>query len=138
MFFSNTTAIIGIGLLLNVVAISMSRERKYQGPPKFFKSLFSGSLGRCLCLGNYYHQVRIKSSTKMQILKYPHLFQVSATHQRLVLELSDLQAESTDCGEDEQGSATASNGGVSTVGGAGRDFVQHGSGMRYSTSHFLL
>ena len=72
------------------------------------------------------------------MLKYPHPSQVSATHQRLVLELSDLQAESTDCGEDEQGSATASNGGVSTVGGAGRDFVQHGSGMRYSTSHFLL
>jgi len=115
MFFSNTTAMIGIGLLLNVVAISMSRERKFQGPPKFLKSLFSGTLGRCLCLGNYYHQV-------------------SATHQRLVLELSDLHAESTDCGEDEQGSATASNGGVSTVGGGGGrgtfdpDFVRHGSG----------
>ena len=65
--------------------------------------------------------------------------QVSATHQRLVLELSDLHAESTDCGEDEQGSATASNGGVSTVGGGGGrgtfdpDFVRHGSGMIFST-----
>ena len=66
MFFSNTTAMIGIGLLLNVVAISMSRERKYQGPPKFFKSLFSGSLGRCLCLGNYYHQVTNTSSSNIQ------------------------------------------------------------------------
>lgn len=66
-------------------------------------------------------------------------FQVSATHQRLVLELSDLHAESTDCGEDEQGSATTSNGGVSTVGGGGRgtfdpDLVRHGSGMRFITS----
>ena len=94
-------------------------------------------LGQLLSPGNTHARIFAQDA-----LKYPHFPQVSATHQRLVLELSDLQAESTDCGEDEQGSATASNGGVSTVGGAGRgrggfdpDFVQHGSGMRYSTSN---
>ncbi len=71
MFYSNTTALIGIGLLLNVTCISMARERKYSGPPKFLKMLFSGSVGKCLCLGHYYHQV-------------------SATHQRLFLELTDM------------------------------------------------
>ncbi len=59
MFYSNTTAMIGIGLLLNVSCISMSRERKFQGPPKFLKALFAGTLGKCLCLGNYYHQVSV-------------------------------------------------------------------------------
>ena len=66
MFFSNTTAMVGIGLLLNVVAISMSRERKFQGPPKVLKALFSGTLGRCLCLGNYYHQVGSKAQDEVQ------------------------------------------------------------------------
>merc|ERR1719350_471913 len=49
----------------------MARERKYSSPPKFLKRLFAGALGKILCLGNYYHQV-------------------SSTHHRLVLELSDM------------------------------------------------
>ena len=56
-FYSNITALIGIAVLLNVVCMSMARERKYNSPPKFLKNAFSGYLGQLLCLGNYYHQV---------------------------------------------------------------------------------
>jgi hypothetical protein len=56
-FFSNTTALIGIAILLNVVCISMAREKKYSSPPKMLKNFFSGCGGRFLCLGNYTHQV---------------------------------------------------------------------------------
>ena len=80
-FYSNTTALIGLGLLQNVTILSMTRERKHTGPPKVLKMLFSGSFGKCLCLGHYYHQV-------------------SFTHQRLVLELTDM-AESDQ--QEEQG-----------------------------------
>lgn len=86
MFYSNTTALIGLGMLLNVTCVSMSRERKYSGPPKMLKMLFSGSLGKCLCLGNYYHQV-------------------SSTHQRLFLELTDMaesEQQTEDCQERPQ------------------------------------
>ena len=67
-FFSNTTALIGIAIMLNVVCIGMARERKYSSPPKFLKNFFSGFGGRLLCLGNYTHQVGAKSfsgTTKM-------------------------------------------------------------------------
>lgn len=70
-FYSNITALVGIAVLLNVVCMSMARERKYSSPPKFLKNTFSGYLGKCLCLGNYYHQV-------------------SSTHQRLTVELTDM------------------------------------------------
>lgn len=86
MFYSNTVALIGIGLLLNVTCLSMARERKYSPPPAFLKSFFSSSVGKLLCLGHYYHQV-------------------SSTHQRLFLELTDM-AES----EQEQNSASTSEG----------------------------
>ena len=56
-FYSNITALVGIAILLNVVCMSMARERKYSSPPKFLKNLFAGPLGKFLCLGNYYHQV---------------------------------------------------------------------------------
>ena len=58
-FYSNITALVGIAVLLNVVCLSMARERKYSSPPKFLKRLFAGSLGKLLCLGNYYHQVSL-------------------------------------------------------------------------------
>ena len=70
-FYSNITALVGIAILLNVVCMSLARERKYQSPPKFLKNAFGGILGKCLCLGNYYHQV-------------------SSTHQRLTVELTDM------------------------------------------------
>ncbi|XP_059082265.1 acetylcholine receptor subunit alpha-type acr-16-like isoform X1 [Tigriopus californicus] len=81
-FYSNTAAMVGIALLLNVTCFSFARDRKYSGPPKFLKNAFSGSLGKCLCLGNYYHQV-------------------SSTHERLVLELTDM-AESEQAGDRDQ------------------------------------
>ena len=61
--------------------MSLARERKYQSPPKFLKNAFGGLLGKCLCLGNYYHQV-------------------SSTHQRLTVELTDM-AESEQQTEQE-------------------------------------
>jgi len=70
-FYSNITALIGIAILLNVVCMSMAREKKYNSPPKFLKNTFSGFIGQILCLGNYYHQV-------------------SSTHQRLTVELTDM------------------------------------------------
>merc|ERR1719360_111615 len=89
-FYSNITALVGIAVLLNVVCMSMARERKYNSPPKFLKHTFSGFIGKFLCLGNYYHQV-------------------SATHQRLTVELTDMaeseqQTESQNDLEPEQGS----------------------------------
>ena len=80
-FYSNITALVGIAILLNVVCMSLARERKYQSPPKFLKNAFGGLLGKCLCLGNYYHQV-------------------SSTHQRLTVELTDM-AESEQQTEQE-------------------------------------
>lgn len=70
-FYSNTCGLIGIAILLNVLCISMAREKKYSRPPKFLTRTFSGFLGKLLCLGNYSHQV-------------------SHTHQRLTLELSSI------------------------------------------------
>ena len=68
--------------------MSLARERKYTSPPKFLKNAFGGFLGKCLCLGNYYHQV-------------------SSTHQRLTVELTDM-AESEQQTEQE----TEAEGGV--------------------------
>lgn len=79
MFFSNTAALVGIAIVLNVSCISLVRERRYSGPPKWLKNAFSGFMGRILCLGNYYHQV-------------------SETHQRLVVEMDDI----SDSPESEQ------------------------------------
>ncbi len=78
MFYSNTCVLVGLALVFNVVCISLCRVRKFVGPPKGLKVLFAGSFGKLLCLGSYYHQT-------------------SFTHQRLVLELSDL-----DLAESEQ------------------------------------
>jgi len=81
LFYSNTALLVGIALVLNVTCISMARERRYSSPPRFLRNLFSGFLGRILCLGSYYHQV-------------------SETHQRLVLELDNVSMN--DCPESEQ------------------------------------
>ncbi len=64
-FFSNITALIGIAIMLNVVCMSLARERKFTSPPKSLKRIFSGCLGKLLCLGNYSHQV-LKKLVKMQ------------------------------------------------------------------------
>jgi len=85
-FYGNTAALLGLGLLINVSCLSMSRLRKYTGPPRLLTSLFAGPLGKFLCLGHYYHQV-------------------SSTHQRLVLELSDM-----DLAESEQGASSGGGG----------------------------
>ena len=71
LFFSNTAALIGIAIVLNVVCLSITRERKNRKTPKFLRNLFTGLLGKFLCLGNYYHQV-------------------SDTHQRLMVEMEDV------------------------------------------------
>jgi len=83
-FYSNITALVGIAILLNVVCMSLARERKYQSPPKFLKNAFGGLLGKCLCLGNYYHQV-------------------SSTHQRLTVELTDMAESEQQTPEPEEG-----------------------------------
>merc|ERR1719220_2811301 len=72
MFYSNTGALVGIAIVLNICCISLTREKRYSSPPKWLRNFFSGFIGRILCLGNYYHQV-------------------SETHQRLVVELDDIQ-----------------------------------------------
>jgi len=71
LFYSNTAALVAIAILLNVTCISMARERRYSSPPKMLRTIFSGFLGRILCLGSYYHQV-------------------SETHHRLELQLDDV------------------------------------------------
>jgi len=72
LFYSNTTALVGIAIVLNICCISLTREKRFSSPPKWLRNFFSGFMGRILCLGNYYHQV-------------------SDTHQRLVVELDDVQ-----------------------------------------------
>jgi len=71
LFYSNTGALVGIAITLNVCCISLARERRYSAPPKWIRNFFSGFIGRLLCLSNYYHQV-------------------SDTHQRLVVEMDDI------------------------------------------------
>jgi len=71
LFYSNTGALVGIAMVLNVACISLSRERRYSGPPKWMKHFFSGYMGRVLCLSSYSSQV-------------------SETHQRLMVELDDI------------------------------------------------
>ncbi len=104
MFYSNTTALIGIGLLLNVTCVSMCRERKFTPPPRFLKALFAGPAGRLLCLGHYLHQV-------------------SATHQRLVVELTDM-AES-----EQQGVEGVADGHASEASGIMRDWTLVAAGL---------
>jgi len=77
LFYSNTGALVGIAIVLNICCISISRERRYSGPPKWLRNFFSGFMGRLLCLGNYYHQV-------------------SDTHQRLIVEMDDIM-DSPEC-----------------------------------------
>ena len=62
-FYSNTAGLIGIAILLNVVCMNMARERKYSNPPKFLLNLFSGCVGKLLCLGNYTNQVCFETKT---------------------------------------------------------------------------
>jgi len=83
LFYSNTAALVGIAIVLNVTCISLARERRYSGPPKWLRNFFSGFMGRVLCLSNYYHQV-------------------SDTHQRLVVEMDDIldSPESDQVGQD--------------------------------------
>ena len=83
LFYSNTAALVGIAIVLNICCISLTRERRYSSPPKWLRNFFSGFMGRVLCLGNYYHQV-------------------SETHQRL--ELDDIQ-ESPESEQTERGKA---------------------------------
>jgi len=71
LFYSNTGALVGIAIVLNICCISLARERRYSGPPKWLRNFFSGFMGRILCLSNYYHQV-------------------SDTHQRLIVEMDDI------------------------------------------------
>jgi len=100
LFYSNTAVLVGIAILLNVSCISMARERRYSSPPKFLRNLFSGFLGRVLCLGSYYHQV-------------------SETHQRLELELDDVYMN--DFPESEQ-TARELNGGSQETNSVMRDW----------------
>lgn len=58
MFYSNTCVLVGFALLFNASILSLVRVRRFAGPPKALKRIFSGGLGKVLCLGNYYHQVR--------------------------------------------------------------------------------
>jgi len=71
LFYSNTGALVGIAIVLNICCISLVRERRYSGPPKWLRNFFTGFMGRILCLSNYYHQV-------------------SETHQRLIVEMDDI------------------------------------------------
>merc|ERR1712080_528039 len=102
--------LIGIAILLNVVCMNMARERKYSSPPKFLLNLFSGCIGKLLCLGNYTHQV-------------------SSTHQRLVMELSDM-AESEQQAEND---SVIDSGRNSVSGGMGRSSSTHQLDMNDGT-----
>jgi len=82
LFYSNTASLVGIAIVLNICCISLTREKRYSAPPKWLRNFFSGFIGRILCLGNYYHQV-------------------SETHERLVVELDDIQ-DSPECEQTER------------------------------------
>lgn len=86
LFYSNTAALVGIAIVLNVCCISISRDQRYSSPPKFLRNLFTGFVGKLLCLGNYYHQV-------------------SGTHHRLLVEM-DQVSESPECEQTTTASAT--------------------------------
>ena len=75
-FYSNTAGLIGIAILLNVVCMNMARERKYSNPPKFLLNLFSGCVGKLLCLGNYTNQVCLKKCLKINKSYYYNYFDI--------------------------------------------------------------
>ncbi len=89
MFYSNTCVLVGLALLLNAACISLARVRRFTGPPKGLKALFSGAAGRILCLGSYSAQT-------------------SFTHQRLVLELSDMDLAESERQQDDCGAGGSS------------------------------
>jgi len=80
LFYSNTAALIGIAIVLNICCLTITRDRRYSSPPKLVRDLFSGVVGRLLCLGHYYHQV-------------------SNTHHRLMVEM-DSVSESPESEQD--------------------------------------
>jgi len=86
LFYSNTASLVGIAIVLNICCISLTREKRFSAPPKWLRNFFSGFMGKLLCLGNYYHQV-------------------SETHQRLVVELDDIQ-DSPECEQTERDLST--------------------------------
>eukprot|EP00088_Acartia_fossae_P005661 TRINITY_DN12554_c0_g1_i2.p1 TRINITY_DN12554_c0_g1~~TRINITY_DN12554_c0_g1_i2.p1 ORF type:complete len:504 (+),score=113.60 TRINITY_DN12554_c0_g1_i2:109-1620(+) len=71
LFYSNTLALVGIAIVLNICCLGITREKRYTSPPRVLRDLFSGALGRILCLGNYYNQI-------------------SFTHQRLGTEMENM------------------------------------------------
>ncbi len=102
LFFGNSAALIGVALMLNVICLSLVHERKHAAPPTFLKKMFSTALGKALCLGHYYHQVRAYLGCLYQLRPDPSrhqviqpysicpLSQVSFTHQRLSVQLMDM------------------------------------------------
>jgi len=115
-FYSNTCGLIGIAILLNVMCISMAKEKKYTGPPKFLTQLFSGCLGKLLCLGNYSHQV-------------------SSTHQRLTLELSSLDNVDNSLGEG--GDSSYRNGGTRNSGSSSSEARHHAHGLSHTAASIM-
>merc|ERR1712106_1010996 len=93
LFSSNTGALVGIAIILNICCISLARERRYSGPPKWMRNFFSGFMGRVLCLSNHYHQV-------------------SDTHHRLITEMDDVleSPESDQAGQDLNAHGQAGSG----------------------------
>ena len=87
LLFSNTGALVGIAIVLNITCISLARERRfvvkyllkhhlpsyfrYSGPPKCLRNFFSGFMGRVLCLSNYYHQVGMIKIWNLLLNCYP-------------------------------------------------------------------
>jgi nicotinic acetylcholine receptor len=71
LFYSNILALVGIAIVLNICCPGITREKRYTSPPKFLRNIFSGALGKFLCLSNYYNQI-------------------SFTHQRLSSEMETM------------------------------------------------
>lgn len=88
LFYSNTAALVGIAIVLNICCITMSRDKRYTSPPKVVSEFFSGIAGRLLCLGNYTHQI-------------------STTHERLIVEMDSI----ADSPESEQTRTQGADGG---------------------------
>lgn len=90
LFYSNTAALVGIAIVLNICCLTLTRDKRYSSPPKFVQRFFTGCAGRVLCLGHYYHQV-------------------SSTHHRLVVEM-DSVSESPESDQTTQSISSASEG----------------------------
>jgi len=88
LFYSNTLALVGIAIVLNICCLGITREKRYTSPPKVLRDLFSGSFGKLLCLGNYYNQI-------------------SFTHQRLSSEM-DTMSESPESERTEEDQTSGS------------------------------